>query len=321
MPYLISIISLLTIAGLISWVTGSQQEAFTWRAQAAFYTLRTEEEIDSNELYKHARNEYLKKTTTSQEKKSKKSEKSRKSQEKKRETLKEEDSAQTIEAKQTEERREAKRRDRRTRSLHIAPLFDSTVSEGDTKYTASAFLLNRLAHVLFHQQEFFQGQKSTYFISLFTEVIQRVRKAALEHPKKRGVGSAQELATYQLSNSQAQYYFYKVMRGGGIDERQTTGAYRSLLNFISLTKRSTLLSLYLAAEELLLALFNDQKIVADVIQEREAIHKQLLKDISLKQGLTEQFRQKFSALLPQEVPQELVDFEVSTTRPHGVSIE
>lgn len=311
MPFLISIFSLLTLAGLISWLTITQQEAFSWRAQALFYTLRTQEELEAKELYQAAREEYLKKTAESQEAREKK----RKRRAKKQDPSKEEESSQGMKEQQNEERREARRRDKRTRSLHIASLFDAAVNESDAKYRATMFLLSRLSTVLFHHQPFYQQQGAGYFTELFTEVIQKIRKAGLENPKKRGESRAIELATYPINSQGGQYYFYKVMRGGGVDERQLNGAYASLLNYISLTKRTTLLSLYLASNELLLALFNDQKVVMDVMQARTMIHRQLMKDPSSKQQLTEQFKQKFTPLLPQEVPSELIDFEVSTTKP------
>jgi hypothetical protein len=88
-----------------------------------------------------------------------------------------------------------------------------------------------------------------------------------------------------------------------------------LLEFISFRRKAHAVSVYLAPREILLALFQDERCVDDIINEREAMHAALNNEKATPMALADQLKEHFQNRLASGIDPNTIDFRVSKTKP------
>ena len=190
------------------------------------------------------------------------------------------------------------------------------------KLRAVRFLLEKLLPILYDGKTFLEKNKRERSLN-FKELLDFVfEQAKLHHKKTKPIQRAKELANVQLE-SPLQPFFYKMMKGSLITQEKrpklSSEEYYSLFSFICVEhQRNPIVSIYTAPTELLLALFQDKKIVEDLERERKiilAMEKEDAADIAKQRAAHEQMKAKYVTLLPSEVPLGFIDFEIRIAKP------
>lgn len=190
----------------------------------------------------------------------------------------------------------------------------ATTASADNKKRSVNLILRRLMSTLYGTQPFFIEAK---------EKNQRLEDDILnklfEKAEELQVYKERNLANIELGDDQLQLVLYKMLKGS-CDEGEAdinAGNYPSLFEFISINRgQSKPLSIYLAGEPLLHAVFQNPTVVNQILKERISIHKTLKKDKNAnKIALAQQFKDLFKNSLPPDIEPTLIDFNVSKTDP------
>lgn len=145
----------------------------------------------------------------------------------------------------------------------------------------------------------FLGGTEWYSPSLADEVFLELEPHLKDHKLKK----VEDLAEIPLGNEYLQIALVKIIQGGLTD----CGENREIFDF---SKTNRPISIYLAQKPLLMALYQDQHTVDQVMEFREQLYKEVKADGDKKE-LSERFKQQFA----QGLPESEVDFGVSTTQP------
>lgn len=220
-----------------------------------------------------------------------------------------------------------KKRRRLTSRLHVLALF--TNDEPDQKPTQE-YLFRNLTKTLYGSVPLCvpHGDNDPYVQQIFDEV----RTKALEINPKFPMHKAQYLANIELNGPNKtpnQFRLFLMLKGG--QGEVFSGAYckvHSLLDYISMNRRETCLSVYLAPAPLLLALFGNADLVAQICQCRQKIYKKIhdekkekttlppgTKEDDIIDILSDEFKAQFESYLPSDVDPKLIEFRVSGTQP------
>ncbi len=308
MPYLLSLFSLLIIASIMTWSYTARSMDLIWNKQLILFTKRVQKQIFEDIQNEEALQNYTRRLPLQQE--------IDKNQDEKKENTKKERFITRIDSMQKEKRNQKAC----SKYLHIASLFDLSVTSDDTVSKAAFFLLKRLSAVLFAQQLFYQqmttgpGFEGIDPETLLRSIVELGRKMK-ETKKPFKIQYPDDLANLSMSNHNEQYLLYKFLRGGGAGEVDAEGSYESLLKYIRFDKRNTILNVYLAPIPLLLALFNDVDVVERVCEYRHELYKKYNREREKKEELQREFQSQFSSLLPQEIDPSTIDFNISLTQP------
>lgn len=213
--------------------------------------------------------------------------------------------------------------ERCTSHLHIGALFtgdELSIAEGPG--LAAYTLLKNLMIAMYGDQKFYKEAKD-----LRPEFEEEFIKNLFERSKdeqesKQWISEVSHLGSIELDDDLQSYIRYKMFTGN--KSRYVTGSqddpgYYPLIEFTSLKKRKTLMSLWLAPKPLLMALFNDPEIVQDVIDTRREMYNEIRNDTneSAKQTKTQELRLRFGAYIQDLAP--YIDFQVTKTRPPDLS--
>lgn len=201
-----------------------------------------------------------------------------------------------------------------SRFLNVRGLVDETARQRDA-FPLAYELLKELIFLLYHEEDFFVEAQESH-PSVVDDLLHAVQDAAASPEKKGTITTNKKLADVVLGDETLNLPFRKMLKGSRrIDEPPDAG-YPPLTAFITVVKSDKLVSVYLAAPELLLALFGDADVVRDIRQTRQTLHKAVnrKKDPLSKEQATSQFVEQFgnNRYLLDET---LVDFRVSTTKP------
>ena len=232
-----------------------------------------------------------------------------------------------------------------TPSIHASPpniaqnAPPDTTAENVLQKEASMKLLIRLIATLYEEKTFFQdvGMKEQDIEALMKLFFDKAKILAGNTPIKNKL----DLANVIVENSMYEEVIYKILKGNnpikkkwGDTKLESPENYDSLLEYVNLQKRETLMSVYLAPRPLLLALFQDPAVVEEIIKEREVIYGKLnskkgdakLNSVSTQDTTTpaapapaelysEEFQRMFAQKLPHDMDPTLIDFAVSKTKP------
>lgn len=190
----------------------------------------------------------------------------------------------------------------------------ATTTSADNKKRSVSLLLKRLISTLYGNQPFFvEAKEKNYHIE--DDLLNKL----FEKADELQVYKERNLANIELGDDQLQLLLYKMLKGS-CDQSESdtsTGSYPSLFDFISLNRgQSKPLSIYLADEPLLHAVFQNPAVVSQIVKERKSIHKILTTDKNAnKIALAQQFKDQFKNSLPSDIEPTLIDFNVSKTDP------
>jgi hypothetical protein len=207
-----------------------------------------------------------------------------------------------------------------TPHLHIGELFtDDNLNITDGKGKACFTLLKNLMISMYGNENFYLEAKEEvpdfedrFLINLYERTKDREKK----------VTRVKALATIELDDELQNYVRYKIFNGNKSrydkDSADEVGYY-PLLQFTSITKRKTLLSLWLAPKPLLMALFQNPDVVQEVIEARRDIYNDLRKDKNQSAVTTKEneLRLRFSSSI-HDIDTQFIDFKVSRTRPPDI---
>lgn len=216
---------------------------------------------------------------------------------------------------------------RRTSKLHIGSLF----SEEETPQKATQEKLFRnLLNRLYSNQPLFipQGNNGPHVQQLFDEV----RQKAIDISTKMPMHNAANLANIELAaprKEEKQFILFLILKGGEGELFRGRRCYiESLLSYISMNKKEYCMSVYLAPLPLLQALFENDDVVAQVIETRVTMWNKLENEKNnptpldptkekkdLVEILSDEFKTQFEASLPSWVDPKIIDFKVSGTKP------
>jgi hypothetical protein len=208
---------------------------------------------------------------------------------------------------------------KRSRTLDVRALFTKQQEgvESSTKVTSSKELLKNLIRELYANTNFFQEAKKKR-PHLEEELIESLQNGAKSLSENNLLKTEKDLANIRLKDESLQEVLYKILKGH--EAKEGTGtldelSYPSLLDFLTFDSRHTLIGIWLTKKPLLLALFQNAKVVDDLCQERERVYQSLRQNEMKKEELEAGLKNRLLNSLPQNIDSALIDFKISTTRP------
>lgn len=197
--------------------------------------------------------------------------------------------------------------------------------ESPTYKTVSA-ITKRLLHILYKDQPFYQNiqEKRHDFLN---ELLDKLKTYGTEYKDK--IENITDLAQVDIHDHELSEVFAKMLEGAIIspelnktqtEEKSSRDCYPKLNEFTTYDTKIQTIRIYLASPELLMAIFNDENIVDNIIKARKEHHKELKKHS--KENLTiprqvesDKFKAAFEASIPSEFDKSLFNFEVTSTYP------
>jgi len=215
---------------------------------------------------------------------------------------------------------EPKKQGRRTSFLHINILFsgeeEANIFEGQGK--ACFTLLKALITELYSGQVFFERAKQE-IPDLEERFILNLMEKVKDLQEEKSLSNAKELASLNLDDYLQSYIRYKMFTGNKYRKKKATHeepGYYPLIEFVSMRKHSHLMSLWLAPKPLLMALFQNEDVVKDIILARREIYNELDKDKNKSAVKTkgDELKRRFSIYV-RGIDTQFIDFNVSRSRP------
>jgi hypothetical protein len=191
----------------------------------------------------------------------------------------------------------------------------------ETYYTIST-ITKRLLNHLYKDQPFFQKlqEKRHDFLN---ELLEKISLYGKEYTGK--INKITDFAKIDIHDQELSEAFAKMLEGAVIspdfihnslkDPEQTSrDLYPSLDDFAFIDSSVEEIRIYLASPELLLAIFNEESIVEDIIKARREHYKELKKhrneDLTTpKQVESEKFRSTFEGRIPADLNKKLFNFD------------
>ncbi len=227
----------------------------------------------------------------------------------------------------TRRSRPSRYRKRLTSKFHIAALFNN---EDVAQKPTQEKIFRNLLKQLYDSQPLFTptGSNDAHVQQLFEEVRLKTQELSPKMPMKK----ASYLANIECTGAnkaEKQFILFLILKGGeGEVFRGARCHVRSLLSYISMAKKETCLSVYLAPVPLLLAVFENTDIVEKILETREVIYKKIHEERKrvgalpekseardIIDVLSDEFKNQFEPCLPQGIDPQYLDFRVSSTRP------
>lgn len=214
--------------------------------------------------------------------------------------------------------------ERCTPYLHIGALFkgdNPNITEGAGKVAFT--LLKNLMQTLYGDQKFYKEAKELQ-PDFEDEFIKNIFEQARDEQKnKQWISKVGHLGAIPLDDKLQSYIRYKMFTGN--KSRLNEGSeddpgYFPLVQFTSLKKRKTLISLWLAPRPILMALFQDPQVVQELMDFRREIYSEIRKNNSsgTKQAKQEELRLRFGSLI-RDIETDYIDFQVTGTYPKDIS--
>lgn len=181
-------------------------------------------------------------------------------------------------------------------------------------------IAKNLLRFLYGQQPFFQELEQTrpdFLDGLFSALGEVTEGFSDEEKLKK----KKEIATLDLKDPELNDVFTLMLRGvEGPEAKETANflldsGYYSLLDFITLQKDKLTTRVYLASPQLLMALFGRPDIVSDIKETRQRLYRDVVNEAITTKEAEEELRARFEDLRLPEVPEKMLNFGVSKTRP------
>ncbi len=203
--------------------------------------------------------------------------------------------------------------------LHIGELFTSdelTIHEGKGK--AIFTLMKNMMSVMYGEEKFFKEAKKAdpeFEEHFILNLYERAKDS------NKNLGRTKDLGTINLDDELQNYVRYKMFKG--TKSRLTLGneeesGYYSFLEFTQMSKKPTILSLWLAPKPILMALFQKPEIVDELLQVRRDAYYDLKNGKTTATAITQDLRLRFSIHIQnQGIDPNLIDFNASKTLAHS----
>ncbi len=206
-----------------------------------------------------------------------------------------------------------------TSFLSLAELFrGENPNITDKKGRATFVLLKNLITELYKGQEFFEEAKEAIpdleerFIM---ELYERAKEAQAE---KQWIKSVKKLGKLKLDDFLMKHLRYKTFTGNKRvydDETRDQAGYFPLTEFADMRQRkATIMSLWLAPKPLLMALFQNEETVEDLLQMRKEIYYEIKNHKSEASGKSNSLKDRYGSAIDLELV-DFIDFQVTTTMP------
>jgi len=207
----------------------------------------------------------------------------------------------------------------RLAALNVSSLFQYRLEDTSTyegKDSACFKILKNLIYELYHDQRFYQELKHE-IPNLEDQFIEKLMLEAKKR-KKEGIDRVQDLGTIDLESEKLSYLRYKIFRGNNsrywnLKEKTSATNYYSLLEFITTAYKSDYVaSIWLAPDHLLMAIFEDEDVVRDVVKTRQEIFETMEQGddrLVVQDTLRKRFSDKLSGIDPK-----FIDFRINRKR-------
>ncbi|MCE5294239.1 MAG: hypothetical protein LLF94_06455 [Chlamydiales bacterium] len=216
-----------------------------------------------------------------------------------------------------------------SRFLHIGDIFseeNGSILEGRGRDCFT--LLKNLLNEMYKGQKFYQNAKDQEpeidekFIRNLLERAKEIEQTRKESDEKKWLHSFQDLDQVPLDDDVQNDLRYMVFNGTKSlydDTRYDPSGYFPLYEITRINKKDKIMSLWLAPRPLLMALFQNEEIVEEVIQARIEILKDLRKmraqnPDGKEKPIDSDLKKRFGAYI-RDINPEYINFEISTTDP------
>ncbi len=207
--------------------------------------------------------------------------------------------------------------------------FDPT-PQNEAFQKAHEEVAKRLIELLYSDRNFFQEFEKDHpdaVTELWNEIVGALRR---QRQEGKNLGNAKYLANLRLEDPAYQDLLANMLKRTETSESLSLTCrgennkpdyYPNLIDYLSATNSSPKpFRIWLAPPPLLLAIFQDPTVVDRIVDERRALYRQLdsaPKDerASVKNTLTTQFDYEFRRNIPPNMPEALINFEISLSRP------
>lgn len=161
-------------------------------------------------------------------------------------------------------------------------------------------LFSDLLDALFQDEEWYRET-----VDFHPDIADQLLDALAGHWPETAPKKVRDLATIDLHDADLQRFLKRVLDNGLVGEDGQD-------LFFDLRKKERKVSIYLAREDLLLAIFNDASVVRDIVTERNRIHSEYTSE--RRKDLSDEFESTFGRgrYLSED---EWLDFRVSGTQP------
>jgi hypothetical protein len=206
-------------------------------------------------------------------------------------------------------------------SLNLSGLFrGENPTYVDGKGRASFTLLKNLLNVLYGGQEFFEKSKEAIPDIEERFILDLYEKAKDQQSEINWIKLSKHLSCIELDDKNLNHLRKKMMNGNkeyfSVEDLDKAG-YFSLKKFISVNEREKVMSLWLAQRPILMALFQDEKIVQEVLEARREILTEMDRKRLDKEGAEKELQLRFGIYCGDL--KEYIDFSVSGSLPKDLA--
>ena len=221
--------------------------------------------------------------------------------------------------------------------LHISSLIQpDALPQQSAESKAAKALLKRLILTLYGDKTFFleAGMDEATVENLIATLFLNAK----DLPIKNFLKSPRALANVPLNNKTYEGVLYKMLKGNTPPKNDSDVPfanpenYKSLANFIRFQKKASIISVYLAPDEVLIALFQNLALVNEVIEIRNKIYKEQLKEknekkknknsdpqtVPVQNTDLDEYKKKFENYresIADDIDKNLIDFNISLSDP------
>lgn len=186
-------------------------------------------------------------------------------------------------------------------------------------YSQYLMLAKNLINILYGEAEFFKKAKEKDD-GIVDTLLKEIGDQTAELPKKEQISSICDLSRINFEDSNLQTLFYSMLSGGVEIPKEEQGTvnvqrkYPPLGKYITLENKSVL-RVYLASKELLLAIFEDPEVVEDIIQKRNELYLEVDSKRMSAEEASSLFKNQFENRRINGLISDVLDFGVSKTDP------
>lgn len=189
-------------------------------------------------------------------------------------------------------------------------------------------LAKNLMFFLYGDQPFFismQEKRSNFLDEIFAALIKASDNFTKEQKLNRN--KAEEIATIDLGDMELNDVFAKMLRGsieevGNVDINtnptpsfKPTRGYYPLLDFLTIARDKLKIRVFLASPQLLMAIYGNADIVRQILDARKNLYNDVVAGPTKEAPATQSFQAQFQNSQLPEIPNDILDFSVSKTRP------
>lgn len=216
--------------------------------------------------------------------------------------------------------------------INLKSFLSERTNSGSLRYQeAQNGIIRRLIEILYADRPFFQEfekKRPDIVNELWQDVVRQLRQLDL---KGKGIKKEKYLSNIELDNPELNLLLAHMLKRiqtpesisseCGSKKANKVTYYPNLIDFLTVEPQEEKpYRLWLLPRPLLLAIYQDEATVDEIIQVRNQFHKEL-KEASkdqrpdMRKELSQQFEQKFRSRLPSDMPPGMINYEASLSDP------